>query len=176
VLLKKLRTRNPDFHFPRSATTRAKREGEGDDLYRFVTDAEFDALLKEGKVLEWAIVHGGARYGTLLEEIVPAIEQGKTVIREVDVQGFESIRAHSLFAAGTAKFPLQSIFILPESREQLISHITKRAPIAGEELNRRIASMEKEMGFADLCDAKIVNKEGKLPVTLTELQRVIGGK
>src|SRR5438128_2145060 len=101
VILKKLRAKHSEFHFPRSATTRARREREGDDLYHFVTDAEFDRLLKENKVLEWATVHAGARYGTLIDEIIPFIEKGQTVIREVDVQGFDSIRRHSLFAEPT---------------------------------------------------------------------------
>ena len=55
VILKELRRRHgsarlttgPEFHFPRSATTRPRRDGESDDLYRFVTDAEFDQLLKK---------------------------------------------------------------------------------------------------------------------------------
>src|SRR5436189_6389436 len=80
VILKELKKRHPDLHFPRSATTRARREGESADLYHFVSEEEFDALLKAGKMLEWAQVHGGARYGTLVEEIIPMIERGKTVV------------------------------------------------------------------------------------------------
>ena len=171
VILKELRSRHPEFHFPRSATTRPRRDGEGDDLYRFLNDREFDQLLKDGKVLEWATVHAGARYGTLVDEIIPFIEKGQTVIREVDVQGFESIRKHPLFS-GT--YPLQSIFILPESKEQLIKHITARAPIAQEELKRRIASMEKELGYATLCTHQVKNAEGKLEETLRKVEDIIG--
>ncbi len=173
VILKSLRTNHPEFHFPRSATTRARREGEGDDLYQFVSDAEFDALLKAGKVLEWAVVHAGARYGTLSDEIIPYIERGKTVIREVDVQGFVSIRNNPLFANGTAQYTLQSIFILPESKEQLIEHITKRAPMGKEEMDRRLLSMTKELEYADHCTAKVVNAEGKMDKTLKEVERLI---
>ncbi len=173
VILKRLRQRHPDFHFPRSATTRPRREGEGDDLYRFLTDTEFDGLLKDNKVIEWATVHAGARYGTLAEEIIPFIERGKTVIREVDVQGFESIRNHPLFSGATPRHPLQSIFILPESKEQLIKHITRRAPIAQDELKRRIASMEKELTFARHCTAQVRNMEGKIDETLTQIEQLI---
>ncbi|NOS67216.1 MAG: guanylate kinase [Candidatus Peribacteraceae bacterium] len=174
VILKTLRDRHPEFVFPRSATTRPRRDGEGDDLYRFVTDAEFDGLLKENKVLEWATVHAGARYGTLVDEIVPFIEKGRTVIREVDVQGFDSIRKHELFTGTKPKYPLQSIFILPESKEQLIKHITDRAPIAEDELKRRIASMEKELAYAKLCTASVKNIEGKLEETLRDVESLIG--
>lgn len=173
VILKELRARHPEFHFPRSATTRPKREGEGDDLYRFVTDGEFDQLLKKNQILEWATVHAGARYGTLVEEIIPFIESGKTVIREVDVQGFDSIRKHPLFSD---TYPLQSIFILPESKEQLIAHITLRAPMEQEELKRRLQSMEKELAYATLCTTSVKNIEGKLDETLKEVESLIGDK
>ncbi len=173
VILKKLRQRHPEFHFPRSATTRARREGEGDDLYQFVNDATFDQLLQEKKLLEWATVHEGARYGTLIDEIIPHIQNGQIVIREVDVQGFDSIRKHPLFSGSQPKYPLQSIFILPESKEQLIKHITRRAPIAQEELKHRIKSMEKELAYADLCTSQVRNVEGKLEETLGEVERLI---
>ncbi len=173
VILQKLRKNHPDIHFARSATTRERRPREGDDLYQFVSDAEFDALLQQNKVLESAVVHGGARYGTLVDEIIPHIEKGETVLREVDVQGFDSIRSHSLFSGDNPLYRLQSIFILPESKEQLIKHITKRAPIAKEELARRVASMEKELKYADLCTAQVTNAEGKLQETLKEVEKLL---
>lgn len=175
VILKSLRQNHPEFHFPRSATTRAKREGEGDDLYRFVSDAEFDKLLHEGKVLEWAVVHAGARYGTLSDEIIPYIEQGKTVIREVDVQGFVSILNNPMFADGTAQYRMQSIFILPESKEQLIEHIRKRAPMSKDEMDRRLLSMTKELEYADHCTAKVINREGQMDAAIAEVENLIAG-
>ncbi len=181
VILKMLRSRHgssalttgPEFHFPRSATTRPRRDREGDELYRFVNDAEFDQLLKDGKVLEWATVHEGARYGTLSDEIIPFIEKGQIVIREVDVQGFDSIRSHPLFSGKNPPYQLQSIFILPESKEQLIKHITKRAPMANDELKRRVASMEKELAYAELCTASVRNVEGKLEETINKVEELI---
>lgn len=175
VILKALRERHPEFHFPKSATTRQRRKGEGDDLYYFVQDEEFDALIKENKVLEWAVVHDGARYGTLVEEIIPPIEDGQVVVREVDVQGFESIRSHQCFRGEDPPYLLQSIFILPEDRVQLTRHITDRAPIEEQELNRRIASMEKELTYAKECSAQIVNKEGELEQTIAQVEEVLKG-
>jgi guanylate kinase len=175
VILQALKDRNPKLHFPRSATTREKREGEGDDLYHFVSDQDFDQLLEEGKVLEYAVVHGIGRYATLVDEIIPFIDQGKIVIREVDVQGFDSIRKHKFFREEDSGYELQSIFILPESKAQLISHITERAPISEEELNRRIASIENELDHADDCDVRVVNKEGKLEESIVEVEKAIFG-
>ncbi|MFH1671093.1 MAG: guanylate kinase [Patescibacteria group bacterium] len=173
VILQSLKARHPQLHFPRSATTRPHRKGEGDDLYRFVSDEEFDGLIEENKVLEWAVVHGTERYGTLVDEIVPYIEDGKVVVREVDVQGFDSIRSHSFFRGEDAPYKLETVFILPENKEQLIDRIRKRAPIADEELKRRIASMEQELTYAELCDHQVVNLEGKLEETVVEVEQVL---
>ncbi|MBM3231654.1 guanylate kinase [Candidatus Peregrinibacteria bacterium] len=174
VILQALRDRHPDFVFPRSATTRARRKGEGTDLYRFVSDEEFDRLIEENKVLESAVVHGTERYGTLADEIIPAIDDARVVIREVDVQGFDSIRKHRYFREG-GTHPLQSIFILPEKRERLIERIRNRAPISEEELRRRIASMDNELDHAAECDVKIVNHEGKLQETIVAVEKAILG-
>lgn len=173
VILRALKERHPELVFPKSATTRQRRLGEGDDLYRFVSREEFDVLIAQGKVLEWATVHGGDRYGTLLEEILSPMQRGKTVVREVDVQGFESIRAHSLFSGSKARFSLVSVFILPESREQLIERIRKRAPMSDEELARRLKSMDRELNVAPLCTVQIVNREGALQQTIAEVEKVI---
>lgn len=175
VILQSLRDNHPDVHFPRSATTRDKREGEGNDLYQFVSDADFDQLLKEGKVLEYAVVHGQKRYGTLVDEIIPYIDKGEIVIREVDIQGFDSIRNHQYFREEDSGYDLQSIFILPEDHDQLIKHITERAPMSDEELKRRIASMEIELAHAKDCDVQIVNREGKLEDTIAEVEQTIFG-
>jgi guanylate kinase len=173
VILQRLRRAHRQIHFPRSATTRARRPRESDDLYRFVTDEEFEMLVQQKKLLEWATVHGGARYGTLINEIFPPIEAGKTVLREVDVQGFDHIRGNPLFAGADPRYRLVSIFILPESKEQLIAHITKRAPIGKEELARRVTSMEHELAYAELCTAQVKNLEGKMQDTLKKVEKII---
>ena len=172
VILKALKAKHPEYVFPRSATTRARRAGESDDLYHFVSEENFSKWWKEGEFLEWAQVHKGARYGTLVSEIIPAIKQGKTVIREVDVQGFQSIRCHPYFASGKT-YKLYTIFILPESEEQLLKHIQGRAPMAPEELRRRIGSMKKELAVAPETDVQIKNIEGKLAETIAQVEKAI---
>lgn len=171
AIMRQLRDKHPEFHYPRSATTRARRPGEGDEMYHFVTNEEFDRLLADGKVLEWAIVHGHDRYATILDEIVPQIDAGKIVLREVDVQGFVSIQNSHIFRNKTHR--LQSIFILPQSVGQLVTHIEKRAAMTHEELQRRMHSMEKELAYADHCDARVLNLEGKLQDTVKEVERII---
>lgn len=174
AILRSLRAAHPEFIFPRSATTRERRPGEGDELYHFVSEADFSTWLHEGKFLEWAQVHKGARYGTLLNEIVPHIEHGKTVVREVDAQGFESISRDPLFGPG-GKYKLQTIFILPESAEQLIEQIQKRAPMPKEELERRLESMREELKIAEKTHVQIKNPHGKLEETIAAVRQAIIG-
>ncbi len=173
VILKRLRAEHPDFHFPKSATTRARRDGESMDLYHFVTEEQFADMEKRGQFLETAVVHGVGHYGTMVEEIVPLIQEGKTVVREVDVQGFQSISKNPLFLGEDAPYRLQSIFILPENTEQLVRRIQKRAPISDDELKRRIASMDKELAFADGCTHKVINVDGQLEKTITDVEQLI---
>lgn len=172
VILKSLRERHPEFVFPRSATTRERRPGEGDELYHFVSEDDFTQWLKEEKFLETAQVHKGARYGTLVSEIIPHIEQGKVVVREVDAQGFHSISANDLFRSG-GTHKLQTIFILPESVDQLVEQITKRAPMGKEELERRLVSMKKELETAEKTDIRIKNPRGKLEETIATVEKEI---
>ena len=172
VILRELRALHPEWHVPRSATTRKRRHGEDDGLYRFVNDTEFDILREGGELLEWAVVHDGPRYGTLIEEIIPPIDEGQIVVREVDVQGFESIRMHTLFSGKNPPYFLRSIFILPQNREQLRERIRSRAPIDDEELKRRLESMEHEMSCAQLTECQIVNAEGKLNEAVEAVERI----
>lgn len=172
VILKMLKQRHPAVIFPKSATTRQRRAREGDDLYHFVSEDDFTRWLGEGKFLEWAQVHHAARYGTLLSEIIPHIDAGRIVVREVDVQGFHSIRKHKLFQSG-GQYPLLTIFILPESEEQLIAHIQRRAPMEQEEMKRRLQSMRKELLVAKDTDVQITNAEGGLDRTIARVEEAI---
>lgn len=176
VVMRALKEKHPALHFPKSATTRARRQGEAADLYHFLSEEEFDSSIAQGKFLEYQTVHGIARYGTLLEEILPFVDAGKIVLREIEVQGFDAIRMDKRFAGPASPYPLQSIFILPESKEQLIAHITRRSPISEEELQHRLQSMEKEMTYASLCDARVMSREGKIAETIAEIERLIGLK
>lgn len=173
VILKEIKRRHPEFVFPRSATTRSRRPGEGEDLYHFVSEEDFTQWIAQRKFLEWAQVHKSARYGTLLSEIIPPIQQGKTVVREVDVQGFQSLRTHSQFVGSGTIYRLQTIFILPENEQQLIERITKRAPMSSQELHNRIESMRSELRVADQTDVQIVNRNGKLKETIEAVEKAI---
>ncbi|BBY31950.1 hypothetical protein MMIN_00110 [Mycolicibacter minnesotensis] len=89
-----LRERVPDLYFSVSATTRAPRPGEVDGVdYRFVTPAEFDRLVAENALLEWADIHGGLqRSGTPAAPVAEATHAGRPVLIEVDLAGARAIK------------------------------------------------------------------------------------
>jgi len=113
-----LRSAFPAFVYPISHTTRAIRPGEKDgETYHYISESEFENGIKNGEFLEWAQVHKKNYYGTLKKTIMDALIAGKIVIREVDVQGFNSIRK-----VVPAK-NLVTIFLKAESLQKLISRI-----------------------------------------------------
>ena len=158
----------PNFIFPLSHTTRAKRAGEKDgQVYHFISKKDFEAEMQRGNFLEWAQVHGKDYYGTLKKPILEALERGFMVVREVDVQGFHSIRKF------IPKENLVTIFLKAESTEKLIARIAKRGFISEEELQRRLESAKKELAEAHLFDYQVYSLENKISQCVAEVKKII---
>lgn len=158
----------PDYIYPLSATTRPMREGEVDgDIYHFMGKDEFKKGIEDGMFLEWAIVHQDNYYGLIREPIMKGLEEGKTIVREVDIQGFDSIREK------IDKKDLVTIFITVPNKEELIERIVNRATISMDELEKRKESMHKEFNRAKDCDYMVENKEGKLEETVKKVIEII---
>ena len=166
-LIAHMRTNFPDIVFPVSCTTRAPRPGEVDgEVYHFVSEEEFDSRIAHGDFLEWA-AFGGARYGTLKAEILPALEKGKTLLRELDAQGIEKIR--KLIPGGN----LVVIFIDAGSWEDLSARIRARAPISDEELEKRRLRFGEEKAYGASADYVVHNPQGKLEEAQRELSALM---
>lgn len=167
-MLHKLKESNPEYLYPLSATTRPMREGEKDgDIYHFMSKEEFKKGIEEEKFLEWAIVHQDNYYGLIKGPIVEGLESGKTIVREVDIQGFDSIRDK------IDKENLVTIFITVANKDELIERIVNRAAISDDELEKRKESMHREFNRARDCDYMVENIEGKLEETVTRVQEII---
>src|SRR6266576_5536560 len=88
-----MRLRLPDLAYSVSVTTRAPRAGEIDGAdFRFVTEAEFRAMLARGELAEWATVHGNL-YGTRARGLEDALAVGRDVLLDIDTQGAAQLRA-----------------------------------------------------------------------------------
>lgn len=168
TVLEVLRKNHPEFVFPLSCTTRAMRPGEKDgEVYHFVNKEEFQRLMAAGDFLEWAVVHGENYYGTLKDEILKPLEQGKTVIREVDVQGLRSIREL------IPKENLRSIFLTVDGWDTLRRRILKRSELPEEELQRRRQSFMSEMEWQKECDIVIVSTEGEIEKLIADTEAAL---
>ncbi|WP_174185736.1 guanylate kinase [Nocardia barduliensis] len=148
-----VRERLPDLVFSVSATTRAPRPGEVDGLdYRFVSRAEFDAMIEGGELLEWADIHGGLqRSGTPAGPVRAALAEGLPVLVEVDLEGARSVRRAIPEAI--------LVFLAPPSWEELVARLTSRGTESPEVIERRLETARIELAACDEFDIVIVNDE-----------------
>ena len=163
TLIKRVLQILPNIGYSVSFTTREMRVGEtnGKD-YFFVSRAEFENLIENGALLEFAEVHNNF-YGTSIEQIKAQIEAGHDVILEIDVQGAESV---------LAKIPeAVSIFILPPSYQVLAARLTARATEKVEHLTLRLRNSVGEVSRYTEFRYIIVND--KVEKATNDLQTII---
>ncbi len=133
-------------------TTRGPRDGEVDGIhYRFVDDATFDATVASGGLLEWAIVHSGARYGTPVGPVSDALDRGRLVLLEIDLQGARQVRRR----VPEALF----VFLAPPSWEELVRRLLGRGTEAESERQRRLATAVEELAAQPEFDVTVVNDD-----------------
>jgi guanylate kinase len=171
TIMNLLRQRLKNAVFVLSHTTRQMRAGEADGVqYHFVSKEEFERGIAEGEFLEYAQVHQKDYYGILKKPVEEALNSGKLVLREVDVQGAENIRKT------IPKEQLLTVFIKPPSMDLLREHIEKRGHLSEEEIERRMVSAEKEMLAAASFDYQVVNPEGEIETCYLEVESIIQGR
>lgn len=167
-VLTALKTLDNDYFYPLSATTRAMREGEKEgEIYHFYSKERFENGIENEEFLEWAVVHQDNYYGLIKQPILDALKEGKTIVREVDIQGFDSIREK------IDKKNLVTIFITVPNRNELIERIVNRATISDDELEKRKESMHKELNRLRDCDYMVENIDGKLDETVKKVASII---
>ena len=133
-----------------SATTRAPRVGEREGVhYFFRSQAQFDAMVERGELLEWASVFGRA-YGTPRAPVEAALAAGRDVLFDIDWQGHRQVRA--ALPADTV-----GLFLLPPSRAELDARLRRRGDDAVE-ITRRMDAARTEMSHAGEFDYVVVNR------------------
>lgn len=135
-----------------SVTTRAPRPGEVDGVhYVFVDDAEFDRLIEAGDLLEWAEVHGAARYGTRRSAVEERLASGHPVLLEIDLQGARQVREQMPEAL--------LVFLAPPSMDELERRLIGRGTENAEDRERRLRTAQTELAAVDEFDVTIVNDD-----------------
>jgi len=160
----------PSFCKAITCTTRARREHEEDGVhYLFVSDEEFDRLIAQNQLLEWAQVHGN-RYGVPAGPVIERITAGGDVACVIDVQGAMAVRG---------RFPMCLLVFLRPPKSQatgsetdtLVERIKGRAPLSEEELHRRLQTAAHELAQSQVYDHQIVNDN--LEQTALQLRDIV---
>jgi guanylate kinase len=154
----------PGLRFSVSHTTRDPREGERDGVeYHFVDRATFEGLRDQGRLLEWAEVHGNL-YGTGAAELERAREEGLDLLLDVDVQGAAQVRRAMPDAV--------TVFILPPSYEILERRLRGRGQDDEAAIRRRLAAAGREIDAFVRYDYVIVNDD--LDACVGALESIVG--
>ena len=135
-----------------SVTTRPRRPGEVDGRdYHFIGQPRFDAMVKSGKLLEWAEVFGH-RYGTPRRPVEKALRLGRDVLFDIDWQGTQQL-------SEKARDDLVSVFILPPTVKELERRLQRRAQDSRAVIGSRMAKAAGEMSHWPEYDYVIVNRD-----------------
>ncbi len=151
-LAKKLLDIVPKSYFSISTTTRKQRENEENGIdYHFIGKDEFLSEIDNGGFLEWAEVHGNF-YGTAFKPIEAALNDGKIVVLDIDVQGHRAIRE---------KFPklVTSVFITTKNMGVLKERLASRGTETSEILEQRVINAISEMRQISEYDYFFVNDD-----------------
>ena len=151
TLLRALLERHPELYLAVSATTRQPRPDEIDGQhYYFVSRAKFEQMVTQGELLEWA-EYAGNYYGTPRLQVEQKIQQGQSVILEIEVVGARKI--HQSFPGALR------IFILPPSLAELEQRIRGRGQDSEDAIARRLDRAKAEIDAADEFDLQILNDD-----------------
>ncbi|MCR8684474.1 guanylate kinase [Campylobacter ureolyticus] len=149
-LINRLLEDEKDIYFSISSTTRSIREGEKDGVsYHYISEDDFKKGIENGEFLEWALVHKNY-YGTSLVPVQKALNSGKFVIFDIDVQGFK-------LAKERLKDEIVSIFITTKNKGELKNRLIKRGTDSKEDIERRVINAATEMEHLNEYDYLIIN-------------------
>ncbi|QNN52561.1 guanylate kinase [Nocardioides mesophilus] len=147
-----VRADHPDVWISVSVTTRPPRAGEIHGRhYYFVSEQEFDRLVAENELLEWAVVHKAFRYGTPRRPVEQALAEGRPALLEIDLQGARQVRR----TMPDALF----VFLKPPSWEELVRRLVGRGTESEEERGRRLETAQDELAAEAEFDVTVVNTE-----------------
>lgn len=151
TLVHGLLAREPSLRFSISYTTRPRRPGEVDgEDYFFVDEAEFERMRESGAFLECARVFDHC-YGTSRAHVEDLLDDGYSVLMEIDWQGAEQIRAAAPEAIG--------IFVLPPSRAELERRLRGRGTDEARVIERRLGEAIGDMGHWREFDYVVINDD-----------------
>jgi guanylate kinase len=156
------------LYYTVTLTTRPQRDGEinGVDYY-FTSDVNFQSMVEQGELLEWAKVYGHL-YGVPKQQVRDAIERGEDVIIKVDVQGATTIK--NLLSDSVL------IFLAPPSIGEQKKRLKQRCTESDTDLKLRTETFHEEMNSLALFDYIVVNHRGKLDLAVSQIKAIISAE
>ena len=140
-----------DFCFSTSVTTRAPRAGEQDGREYFFVDRErYDRMVENGELLEHAEFVGNC-YGTPKSQVLERLDNGITVVLDIEVQGAAQVKALMPEAV--------TVFLAPPSLEALEQRLRGRGTESDETIRSRLETARKELLLAPTYDHTVVNDD-----------------
>lgn len=148
-----------------TTSTRQMRQNEqAGNPYYFVTREQFETMVKNGEMVEWAEVYGNL-YGCTKQEVEAKLAQFKVVIVKVDPQGARSYKQMMPEA--------KTIFIMPPSYEYLEKRLINRETDTPTVIKQRLATAQRELENLLDWDYLVMNEEGKLDEAAEEVLGII---
>ena len=161
----------PELAYSVSATTREPRPGEEDGKhYIFLAREEFERWIRENRFLEWA-EYSGNLYGTPEQKVEELLEEGKSVILEIELQGARQVKKKRPDAV--------MVFVRAPSLEETRRRLTGRATETEEAMESRLATAEAEVAATGEFDHEVVNDDRERARTdmIDKMESIVrGGK
>jgi guanylate kinase len=152
------------YYYPITITTRKPRNEETHGIhYYFVHQTEFQKLILQNQLLEWANVYGDL-YGVPKELVYKALEKGEKVLLKLDVQGALKIKSD---------FPKSTLIFITAPDSELKSRLMKRMTETNEKISQRLETAKKEKEMIRKFDYTIDNKDGDLKYTVSKINQII---
>lgn len=155
----------PELKFSISATTRKKRDNEIDGKdYFFITREEFERKINNQEFVEHELIYDNNYYGTLKSEVDKCLNNGGSMVFDMDVKGALSLKR-------IYKEKALLIFVNPPDKKTLIDRLTKRGTETKEYLEKRIARIDFEMTLKGEFDVVLNNND--LSTAVEEAKNII---
>ncbi len=163
TMIERIRMLFPEMLYSVSCTTRSPRKGEIDGIhYHFIDPERFHRMIEEGEFLEWKEVHGSL-YGTPAAPVRKAIDSGRIMVLDIDVQGAKEVLKVVRDAVG--------IFISTPNMKVLEERLRSRGTDSEASIRTRLRNAAQEMESAPLFRYSIVNED--LETAVAELASIM---
>jgi guanylate kinase len=160
-----IKERGVNFHFVVTATSRPPRPGEEEGIdYFFVSRAEFEAMIEQDALIEYAVVYGQYK-GVPKQQVQDALDSGKDVVMRLDVQGATTVKR---LIPGAVL-----LFLSAASEEELMDRLKRRKTEDDQQLQRRIETARAEMAQVDRFDYVVINRDGELDAAVDRALDII---